>query len=84
MLVKTLCIATTKARAHRIYLADGIFADLHLHYQGESFRPLAWTYPDYRTPVALAFFNQARRESYLQLKREPPPEKTDAFSRKHG
>jgi hypothetical protein len=79
-----LVLATTKGRAHRIYLADGIFADLHLHYQGESFRPLAWTYPDHRTPVALASFTQARRESYLQLKREPPPEKTDAFSRKHG
>ena len=41
-----LVLATTKSRSHRIYLADGIFADLHLHYQGESSHPLAWTYPD--------------------------------------
>ncbi|HDL60140.1 MAG TPA: DUF4416 family protein, partial [candidate division WOR-3 bacterium] len=26
----------------------------------EGFVPLQWTYPDYRTPVALDFFNSVR------------------------
>ncbi len=40
-------LATTKNYTHRIYLKDGIYADLTLIYKGKEFRPLDWTYPDY-------------------------------------
>lgn len=45
-----LILATTKDRAHRIPLRDGIFAELTLLYEKGGWRPLPWTYPDYRTP----------------------------------
>jgi hypothetical protein len=59
-----LILATRKDRAHRIYLGDGVYADLHLRYQGGCFRPLDWTYPDYRAPAVLTFFSQARALFY--------------------
>jgi hypothetical protein len=40
-------LATTKGYAHRIYLGEGIFADLTLVYRNGTYRGLAWTYPDY-------------------------------------
>jgi hypothetical protein len=40
-------LATTKDRAHRIPLAEGIFAELTLIYEKASFRALPWTYPDW-------------------------------------
>ena len=55
----------------RIRLRDAVYGDLHLRYQGGCFRPLEWTYPpDYRTPVSLAFFSQARLRFPPQLKTE--------------
>jgi hypothetical protein len=56
-----LVLATTKNYMHRIYLRDGIFADVHLKVSNRRFVPNEWTYPDYQTPEALAFFNQVRR-----------------------
>lgn len=53
---QNLILATSKPAAHRIYLRDGIFAEVTLVYRNQSFEPLAWTYPDYRTPEALRFF----------------------------
>ena len=60
-----LVLATTKDRAHRVYLGEGIYADLHLRYQRGFFRPLEWTYPDYRTPMALTFFSLSSKVAVL-------------------
>ena len=43
-------LATTKNYAHRVYLRDGIFADLTLIYRDGAWHPLPWTYPDYAGP----------------------------------
>ena len=43
-------LATGKNYTHRIYLRDGIYADLTLIFQKRAWQPLAWTYPDCRTP----------------------------------
>jgi len=43
-----LVLATGKNYTHRIYLRNGIYADLTLIYQNGAYRPLPWTYPDYR------------------------------------
>ncbi len=43
-----LVLATGKNYTHRVYLRRGIYADLTLVYQQGEYRPLPWTYPDYR------------------------------------
>lgn len=40
-------LATGKNYTHRIYLNQGIYADLTLIYQKGKFQDLPWTYPDY-------------------------------------
>jgi hypothetical protein len=55
-------LATTKDQSHRIYLRDGIFAEVTLHYQGGTFRPWPWTYADYRLEQVIAFLNAARED----------------------
>jgi hypothetical protein len=62
-------LATTKDQAHRIYLRDGIFAEVTLRYHGGAFEPWPWTYADYRLPCVHEFLQQAR-EYYRQRLRE--------------
>ncbi len=61
-----LVLATGKNYTHRIYLGDGIFADLTLIYQKGSFRALPWTYPDYREPLLLHFLAALRQKLMYQ------------------
>lgn len=56
-----IVLATTKDYSHRIYLRDGIYAEVTLVYQGKSFAPLPHTYPDFRSEEYIALFNEARR-----------------------
>ncbi len=56
-----LVLASTKNFTHRIYLGNGIFGDLTLIYQKGGFSFLPWTYPDYRSEIALDFLTQARK-----------------------
>lgn len=60
-------LATTKDFSHRIYLAKGIFADLHLKYQHQRFQPQEWSYPDYREEKVLRFFVEVRKIYISQL-----------------
>ncbi len=47
-------LATTKDRAHRLALKDGIYAELTLIYEKKAFHALPWTYPDWASePVRL-------------------------------
>ena len=55
-----LVLATTKDRAHRVYLRDGIWAEITLSYHDGAWNPMPWTYPDYRTDAYLAFFRRVR------------------------
>jgi hypothetical protein len=55
-----LVLATTKDYSHRIYIGKGIYAETTLRFLGGSFKPLDITYPDYRTPLAITFFNSVR------------------------
>jgi Domain of unknown function (DUF4416) len=56
-----LVLATTKDRQHRLYLGQGIYAEVTLRHTGGRFAPWEWTYPDYRTAEYLAFFDAVRR-----------------------
>ena len=53
-------LATTKDQGHRIYLRDGIFAEVTLRFHAGAFDVWPWTYADYREDAVRAFLNQAR------------------------
>ncbi len=63
-------LATGKDNAHRIYLGEGIFADLTLVFRGRTYHPLQWTYPDYADRVLIDILNRIR-ENYKCSLREP-------------
>lgn len=62
-----LVLATGKDQAHRIYLRDGIYAEVTLHYRDGRFQPWPWTYADYRLPEVLAFLGEARAHYQQRL-----------------
>jgi len=65
-------LATTKDYMHRVYMADGIFAEATLHYQRpDGFRPFPWTYPDYARTEICEFFGKVRA-SYRRQIQAPP------------
>jgi len=55
-----LILATTKDHGHRVYLDQGIYAEVTLRYAGGAWQPWPWTYPDYRQPEYHAFFDRVR------------------------
>lgn len=55
-----LVLASAKDHAHRIYLHSGIYAEVTLSYVDRQFRPMPWTYPDYRTAPYRQFFQAVR------------------------
>jgi hypothetical protein len=63
-------LATGKDNAHRIYLGEGIFADLTLIFRGGTYRPLEWTYPDYADAILIDILNRIR-DDYKSCLREP-------------
>lgn len=65
-----LILATTKDASHRIYLRNGIYAEVTLTYREHSWVPSDWTYPDYREKVATDFFGEVRMRYAEQLKGE--------------
>jgi len=64
-----LVLASTKDYSHRIYLGDGIFAEVTLHFSHNRFNPWPWTYPDYKTDAYRLFF-EAMRSQYLEALRK--------------
>ena len=57
-----LVLASTKDYTHRIYLGDGIFAEVTMHYADGRFNSWPWTYPDYKTEDYQRFFDAVRRQ----------------------
>ena len=72
-------LATTKDQAHRIYLRDGIYAEVTLRFHDGAFEPWPWTYADYRESVYHEFLMEARvffraqLEAYHREHPEEPP-----------
>jgi hypothetical protein len=60
-------LATTKDHSHRVYLQEGIYAEVTLHWHQHQWTPWPWTYADYRSETAQAFFKKARTDYLLQL-----------------
>ena len=55
-----LVLATTKDYSHRIYIGEGIYAEVTLRFAGGAFTAHDTTYPDYQSPLAIDFFNTVR------------------------
>jgi len=72
--LERLVLATGKNYTHRIYLSHGIYADLTLVFHRQSFRPLAWTYPDYADEGAVQVFNRLRERYKARLRGLPVEE----------
>lgn len=63
-----LVLATTKDRDHRLYLGQGIFAEVTVHYKYGGWKTDRWTYPDFQTPEYHAFLDLAREHLKMKLK----------------
>ena len=61
-------LATGKNFAHRIYLDNGIYADLTLVYRRGAFETLPWTYPDYAHHHIISFLERVRKKYGFDLK----------------
>lgn len=59
--VTKLTLATTKDQVHRVYLRDGVLAEVTLSWKDGAYVPWPWTYVDYQLPEVLAFFKEARQ-----------------------
>ena len=64
-----LVLASTKDQAHRIYLSQGIYAEVTLRYHHGAFHPFEYTYPDYCWPETHDFLRQIRK-CYLEQLRQ--------------
>ena len=61
-------LATTKDQSHRIYIGQGIYAEITLCYQHGEWRTCPWTYPDYRSAAYFLVMGELRAIYMSQLK----------------
>ena len=61
MSMTKLVLASTKNREHRLYLRDGIYAEVTLAFRDQRWQGLPWTYPDYQREDFRVFFEVARK-----------------------
>jgi len=61
-----LILASTKDHAHRIYLRDGIFAEVTMRYRFKRWTSFDYTFPDFASGVYDEFLSRVRK-SWLSL-----------------
>lgn len=61
MSMTKLVLASTKNREHRVYLRDGVYAEVTLAFRDQQWRSLPWTYPDYQRDDFRVFFHEGRK-----------------------
>jgi len=64
-----LILATTKNYSHRIYIGKNMYAEVTLIFDKGQWRPFDYTYPDYKQPCYLEFFEKVRKRLLEQSKR---------------
>jgi hypothetical protein len=62
-----LVLASMKNFAHRIYLRDGVYAEVTLIYKHGHWEAAPWTFPDYASGLYDDFLNQARCRYHEQI-----------------
>jgi hypothetical protein len=65
-----LVLATTKDFYQRLYLGQGIYGEVTLHFRKGRFRHFSWTYPDYNDPPFLKFLTKVRAILVKELRSE--------------
>lgn len=63
-----LILASTKDHAHRIYLRDGIYAEVTMRYRFKRWENFDYTFPDFASGVYDKFFLQVRRMWLQEIK----------------
>lgn len=67
MALEKFVLSSCKNFSHRVYLGDGVYAELTLMYSGTGFKDLAWTYPDYRVEKMKGLLKQIRNRYAFQI-----------------
>lgn len=67
MNLSRIILFSAKDFYHRIYLGQGIFAEVTLYFERNRFMFLPWTYPDYKSEEYLDFFMRLREVYKCQL-----------------
>ncbi|RME10711.1 MAG: DUF4416 family protein [Aquificota bacterium] len=62
-----LVLASSKRRGGRLYLGGSVYAEIEYLYLYGNFRPLYWTYGDYRDKGVREFFEGVREDFLRQL-----------------
>lgn len=63
-----LVLATGKNNVHRIYLGQGVWADLTLIFEKGEFKTLPWTYPDYASAEVRSIMADIRKRYQDQIR----------------
>lgn len=63
-----LVLASTKNFTHRIYLRDGIFAEITLQYRADGWVSHQFTFPDFRSGMYDKFLDKVRAEHLKKAK----------------
>ncbi len=63
-----LVLASSKKRGGRLLLCEGVYAEIEYLYVYGGFRPLYWTYTDYRDKETIRFFEMVREDYLKELK----------------
>ena len=61
-------LASTKNFYHRIYLGQGIFGEVTMHFRNNTYQFFPWTYPDYQSKDYQDFFLRMRQVFRNQLR----------------
>jgi hypothetical protein len=65
--VSKLVLATTKDYSHRVYVSDGIYAEVTLQWKEHRWQSWPWTDPDYADTRYHSFFTRVRERLRDQL-----------------
>lgn len=65
--MEKMVLASCKNFSHRIYLINGVYADLTLIYKDGGFQPLEWTFPDYTATIMIRLLKEIRQRYAQQL-----------------
>ncbi len=63
-----LILASTKDHAHRIYLRDGIFAEVTLRYRFKNWQSFDYTFPDFQSRCYDDFLSKVRKLWLKEIK----------------
>ena len=62
-----LVLATTKDYSHRVYIDQGVYAEVTLRFESGRWLPWPWTYPDYSAATYHGFLIRVRERLKEQL-----------------